>query len=108
MILIILAFPFQVTYDLEQVDPAHLLPLRDTLVGAFHRYHAGPRNILVQLCLAISGLALQLPAWDTPVQSMIEAYGRNPGTVPALLQFLTVFPEELTMNTRIPMTVCRP
>ncbi|EIN14130.1 ARM repeat-containing protein [Punctularia strigosozonata HHB-11173 SS5] len=97
-------FRTKVTFDLEQVDAAHLLSLRDTLVSAFQQYHSGPRNILVQLCLAISGLALQLPAWENPVQSMIEAYGRNPETVPALLQFLTVFPEELTMNTRIPLT----
>jgi transportin-3 len=66
----------------------------------------GPRSIIVQLCLAISGLALQLPAWDNVVQGMIDSFGRNPATVPTLLQFLTLLPEELTSNTRIPVTVC--
>lgn len=82
-----------------------LLQLRETLLKALETYHAGPRNILVQLCLAISGLALQLPAWDDPVQDMIDAFGRNPATVPALLQFLTLLPEEVTTNTKIPITV---
>jgi len=36
---------------------------------------------------------------------MIEAFGRNPASVPALLQFLTVLPEEINGNFRIPITV---
>lgn len=83
-----------------------LLRLRDTLLTALETYHAGPRTILVQLCLAISALALQLPAWDDPVQTMINSFGRNPASVPALLQFLTILPEEVTSNTKIPITVC--
>jgi transportin-3 len=62
----------------------------------------------VQLSLALSGLALQLPNWDNPVQSMIDLFGRNPATVPILLQFLTVLPEELNGNPRIPVTVSSP
>ena len=60
---------------------------------------------MVQLCLAISGLALQVPAWENPVQDLVDSFGRNPATVPALLQFLTILPEELTSNTKIPVTV---
>jgi transportin-3 len=69
-------------------------------------YHDGPRNIVVQLCLALSGLALQFPGWDHAVQQMIDSFGRNPAMVPTLLQFLTVLPEEVTSNTKIPVTVC--
>lgn len=87
------------------MDISNLPALRDTLVAALEKYHAGPRALLVQLCLALSGLALQLPAWANPVQDMIDTFGRNPATVPTLLQFLTVLPEELTGNTRIPVTV---
>ena len=82
-----------------------VLALRDTLVSALQTFRAGPRTLLVQLCLALSGLALQTPAWENPVQDMIDSFGRNPASVPALLQFLTVLPEELTGNTRIPVTV---
>ena len=95
----------QVTYDLHQVDATNLLALRDTLITALERYHTGPRTVITQLCLAVSGLALQLPQWDNAVQTMIDSFGRNPATVPVLLQFLTVLPEELVTNTRIPITV---
>lgn len=95
----------QVTYDLHQVEGPHLLDLRDTLVAALEHYQTGPRTIIVQLCLAISGLALQLPQWGNAVQGMIERFGQNPATVPILLQFLTVLPEELNTNTKIPVTV---
>lgn len=93
------------TYDLNQVDPQNLLPLRDTLLTALERYHTGPRTIIVQLSLALAGLALQLPAWDNPAQTLIDFFGRNPATVPTLLEFLTLLPEEITSNTRIPVTV---
>ena len=82
-----------------------LVQLKETLLTALRTYHNGPRTILVQLCLAISALALQMPAWEDPVQTLIDLFGRTPATVPALLQFLTVLPEELTTNTKIPITV---
>jgi transportin-3 len=59
----------------------------------------------VQISLAISAYALQVPTWDNAVNTMIEIFGPNPGTVPALLEFLTVLPQELQSNTRIPITV---
>lgn len=95
----------QVTFDLHQVDETNLPTLRDTLLTALEKYQAGPKSIITQICLALSGLALQLPAWSSPVQDLIERFGRNPATVSALLQFLTVMPEEICTNTRIPVTV---
>ncbi|CDO73497.1 hypothetical protein BN946_scf185013.g132 [Trametes cinnabarina] len=97
-------FRTKVTYDLGDMSTPDLLQLRETLLKALETYNAGPRNILLQLCLALAGLALQLPAWEDPVQDMIDAFGRNPATVPALLLFLTVLPEEVTTNTKIPLT----
>ncbi|KAI8980731.1 ARM repeat-containing protein [Trametes punicea] len=97
-------FRTKVTYDLGDMSTPDLLQLRETLLKALETYHSGPRNILLQLCLAVSGLALQLPAWEDPVQDLIDAFGRNPATVPVLLQFLTVLPEEVTTNTKIPIT----
>jgi transportin-3 len=94
-----------VTYDLRQVDQANQLSLRDTLLTALREYHSGPRTIVVQLSLAIAGLALQLPAWENVVQNMIDLFGRNPATVPTLLEFLTILPEEVNSNTRIPISV---
>ncbi|GLB36066.1 putative ARM repeat-containing protein [Lyophyllum shimeji] len=97
-------FRTKVTYDLSQVDPENLPALRDTILAALEKYHAGPRNITVQLCLALAGIALQMPAWHDAVQTMIDSFGGNPATVPLLLQFVTLLPEELNGNTKIPVT----
>jgi transportin-3 len=79
--------------------------LRDTLLTALQAYTAaGPRNIIKQLCLAVSGFMLQVPSWDKPVQTMIDTFGRDATTVPTLLEFLTLLPEEIAGNTRIPVT----
>jgi len=40
------------------------------------------------------------------VQDMVDMFGGGSGEgVPVLLEFLTVFPEELCENTKIPMSV---
>ncbi|KAJ7900248.1 armadillo-type protein [Mycena olivaceomarginata] len=97
-------FRAKVTYDLHQVDAANLPSFRDTLIAALHRHHTGSKAVIVQLCLAIAGLALQFPSWTNAVQFMIDSFGRNPETVPILLEFLTVLPEELNNNHKIPIT----
>jgi transportin-3 len=95
----------QVTFDLQQVDPSHRVGLRDSLISALRTFASGPRVIVIQICLALSGLALQMPEWKNVVPGLIESFGQDPSTVPALLQFLTVLPEEVNGNTRIPMSV---
>lgn len=98
--------PLQVTYDLHQLDSSFLPSLRDTIVAALETFANGPKTIVVQLSLALSGLAIQFPAWqDVAVSTMIEGFGRNPTTVPVLLEFLTVLPEELNGNAKIPVNV---
>ncbi|KIY50561.1 ARM repeat-containing protein [Fistulina hepatica ATCC 64428] len=94
----------KVTYDLSQVPVSDRLNLRDTLIAALASYQSGPTTIIVQLSLALAGLAMQVPAWTNPVQTMIDAFAQNPSTVPILLQFLTLLPEEVDTNTRIPVT----
>ncbi|KAJ4486020.1 armadillo-type protein [Lentinula aciculospora] len=97
-------FRAKVTYDLSQVDPGNLPALRDTLLTALQTYKSGPRNIVVQICLALAGLAMQYPSWDNAVETMIVKFGSDPSTVPTLLQFLTLLPEELHTNHRVPIT----
>lgn len=92
-------------YDLDQVASLELFVLRDTLVHALQMYRSGPRVVIVQLCLSLACLALQLPTWENPVQDMIDTFGSDPAAVPVLLQFLTLLPEEIDSNTRIPVTV---
>ena len=84
-----------------------LLPLRDTLIAALRSYAAGPRRIIIQLCLALSAFALQVSQWETPVEDMISTFGVEPTLVPALLQFLNVLPEEVLDSHKIALTVRR-
>jgi len=93
-----------VIYDLHQLDPATLPSLRDSLLTALETHHAGPRTIITQLCLAIAALALQFPQWTDAVDSMIKMFGQRTETIPVLLQFIALLPEEMN-NTRIPVTV---
>lgn len=96
----------KVTYDLHQLDPSFIPPLRDTLLTALESLTGSPKTITVQLSLALAGLALQFPDWqDSAVQSVIDRFGQNPATVPTLLEFLAVLPEEISGNSKIPVTV---
>lgn len=101
----------QTTFDLDQVPRSSLPSLRATLLTALESYVAGPRVIQTQLCLTLSTLALQLhegedPEWgDNVVPWMVEKFGKDPKSVVTLLEFLTVLPEEVTGNHRIPVDV---
>ncbi|KIJ45201.1 hypothetical protein M422DRAFT_779110 [Sphaerobolus stellatus SS14] len=98
-------FRAKVTFDLSQVPQEQLIPLRDTILTALRQCAPGPKTVITQLCLALSGLALQLPQWDNPVQDMINTFGGGAGEgVPVLLEFLAVLPEELMENTKIPVS----
>jgi len=79
--------------------------LRDTLLHALELYASGPRVVQTQLCLALAALALQMPEqlWGNVIPGMIERFGGAPGTVGALLEFLSVLPDEVSTNHRIPI-----
>lgn len=98
-------FRTKIIFDLEQVPAPQRIALRDTLLTALSAYASGPRVIQTQLSLALAGLALQLDEsqWPTVVPGMIERFGASPETVPVLLEFLTVLPEEVITNHRIPI-----
>ena len=81
------------------------MQLRDTLLHALELYASGPRVVQTQLCLALAALALQMPEqlWGNVIPGMIERFGGAPGTVGALLEFLSVLPDEVSTNHRIPI-----
>ena len=100
------ASPGQIIYDLEQLPQEHRLPLKDTLVTALRNASAptgasSSRAIVTQLCIAVADLLLQLPEWQNALQEMIDQLGSSPGTVAALLEFLSILPEEANTNRRI-------
>lgn len=60
--------------------------------------------MLIQLCLALADLALQMPEWGNVVGSMIEQFGKDPATVNILLGFLKALVEEVG-NPRLTISV---
>ncbi|XP_020287942.1 transportin-3 isoform X2 [Pseudomyrmex gracilis] len=55
--------------------------------------------IATQLCLALADLALQMPSWQKPVIDLINRFGPNSTTVWALLEIMTVLPEEVNSRS---------
>ena len=96
----------QITFDLQQLPLEAQLALRDTLLEALALYAQGPRVVQTQLCLSLAALALQIPEshWGNVVPGMIERFGGRPDTVNVLLEFLSVLPEEVAANHRIPVS----
>ncbi|KAG2219346.1 hypothetical protein INT45_011254 [Circinella minor] len=98
-------FRQKITYDLRDLEPPARLALRDSLVEQLTVVAAtGPKVIMLQLCLALADLAIQLLEWKTAVKDMVSKFGGSPETAVCLLEFLTVLPEELNSNTRLPLT----
>lgn len=46
--------------------------------------------------------------WPDVVKGMTSRFGNDPASVGVLLEFLTVLPEEITTNHRIPVDVSVP
>lgn len=80
--------------------------LRDSLVALLATEASRQKAIAVQLCLALADLAIQMPEWKTAVQDMVNKFGSSPETAACLLEFLTILPEEIEGNSRLPLTVC--
>ena len=69
-------------------------------------YCAGPRVIMIQVCVAIASLALQLKTWNSVIQDVVGACGTtSQQSLEALLQFLAVLPEEAYDGRRMILTV---
>ena len=97
----------QIVYDLSQLPREQLPPLRDSILSSLpflSSPHAptGSRAVLLQVCLALADLAIQMPEWQDPTSQMIQSYGKDPGTVGVLLGFLKSLVEE-GGNSRIPL-----
>jgi transportin-3 len=85
----------QVIYDIGELDEASLQGLRTSLLTALRRFSVpGFRPILIQVCLALADLAVQMMSWTNVVHGLIADYGQDVAMVPALLEFLRVLPEE--------------
>ena len=61
---------------------------------------------MIQICIAVAALGLQLRSWDTVIQDVVAACGTSSQqSLEALLQFLAVLPEEAYDGRRMILTV---
>jgi transportin-3 len=86
--------------------PRESLPgLRDTLIRNLATYHAGPKPIRLQLCVCLANLAIQMTEWKDVLSLIVSTLGSDPATLPCVLDFLRVLPEEVTHGRKITLTV---
>lgn len=68
-------------------------------------FHAGPKPIRLQLCVCLANLAIQMTEWKDVLADVVAALGSDPATLPCVLDFLRVLPEEVTHGRKIALTV---
>jgi transportin-3 len=95
----------QIVYDLHQVPRAQLPDLRASIMRNLATFHAGPKPIRLQLCVCLANLAIQMTEWKDVLRDMVSALGTDPATLPCVLDFLRVLPEEVTHGRKIALTV---
>ncbi|XP_052728280.1 transportin MOS14 isoform X4 [Vigna angularis] len=78
--------------------------LLNALLLAVKRFSTGPPQLLTQICLALSALVLQVAAYGNPIEqlfySLQNLQSQDDGNI-AVLEMLTVLPEEVVDNQRI-------
>ena len=98
---------FQVKYDFHQLPEDALDSLRSALLELLLLYAKGPRVILLQICIAIALLGLQMKTWSHLISDVVAVCSTSSDLHDALLQFLTVLPEEATDERGLAMFVMR-
>ncbi|KAF2138008.1 uncharacterized protein K452DRAFT_93741 [Aplosporella prunicola CBS 121167] len=94
----------KIVYDLHQLPREALPPLRDTLLGVLAAFRAGPKPIRMQLCVCLANLAIQMTEWKDVLQVIVATLGNDPESIPCVLDFLRVLPEEVTEGRKINLT----
>jgi transportin-3 len=83
----------KVSEDLHELDGGARASLKDSLLSLIlQRYMQGPKNILTQLCLALSALVLQMYEWENPFEEVYQLLSKQSET--ALFIWLEVLPED--------------
>ncbi|RMZ73309.1 mrna transport regulator [Pyrenophora seminiperda CCB06] len=96
----------QIVYDLHQVPRAHLPELRASIMRNLATFHAGHKVIRLQLCVCLANLAIQMVEWKDVLKDVVNTLGSDPTTLPCVLDFLRVLPEEVTHGRKIALTSC--
>jgi len=96
---------FKIKYDFHQVTPENREALKNDLLELLVVYSGGPRPILIQICVSIAALGMQLKSWTTVVLDVVAVCQTAGNAEDALLQFLAVLPEEVCDHRRMILTV---
>ncbi|KAH7070976.1 armadillo-type protein [Paraphoma chrysanthemicola] len=94
----------KIVYDLHQVPRAQLPELRASIMRNLATFHAGPKPIRLQLCVCLANLAIQMTEWKDVLTDVVNTLGTDPTTLPCVLDFLRVLPEEVTHGRKIALT----
>ncbi|XP_051911011.1 transportin-3 isoform X2 [Hippocampus zosterae] len=78
-----------------ELPPDSHIALRDSLLSHIQNLKGLSPIIVTQLALAIADLALQMASWKGCVHTLIEKYNGDVGSMPFLIEILTVLPEEV-------------
>ena len=92
------------TYDLSQLPDASLKALRGSLIDLLAEYATKDKLIRVQLSLCLCQIALQDLEWHGAVSDITARLGTSMESIPAILEFLKILPEELTLSNKTPLT----
>eukprot|EP00698_Gefionella_okellyi_P005591 TRINITY_DN1508_c0_g1_i1.p1 TRINITY_DN1508_c0_g1~~TRINITY_DN1508_c0_g1_i1.p1 ORF type:complete len:950 (+),score=152.02 TRINITY_DN1508_c0_g1_i1:48-2897(+) len=80
-------------FDFDQLPVASHESLKGSIFDHVARFAAGPSSVLTKLCVAVATLALHMNDGSQIVNAVIQRFGA-PEMVMALLEVLTVLPEE--------------
>ncbi|KAF1361052.1 ARM repeat-containing protein [Lizonia empirigonia] len=94
----------KIVYDLHQIPREQLPQLRASIMRNLTVFHAGPKPIRLTLCVCLANLAIQMTEWKDVLTDIVNALGSDPATLPCVLDFLRVLPEEVTHGRKIALT----
>ncbi|KAF2805488.1 ARM repeat-containing protein [Mytilinidion resinicola] len=94
----------KIVYDLHQIPRESLPGLRDSLLANLVVFRAGPKPIRMQLVVCLANLAIQMTEWKDVLPLVVSSLGTDPQTLPCVLDFLRVLPEEVTEGRKINLT----
>ncbi|KAI9839225.1 MAG: hypothetical protein M1819_003218 [Sarea resinae] len=85
--------------------PHESLPgLRETLLSLLKTYRAGPKPVRTMMCVCVAHLAIQMTEWKDVFQTVLSALGNDAESVPCILEFLRILPEEVSGGRKITLT----
>ncbi|KAF2732980.1 ARM repeat-containing protein [Polyplosphaeria fusca] len=94
----------KIVYDLHQIPRASLPELRQSIMTNLVTFRNGPKPIRLQLCVCLANLAIQWTEWKDVLPLVVTTLGTDPATLPCVLDFLRVLPEEVTHGRKINLT----